>query len=95
MSDGEYRMVPEHPGSCVPHDLFDLRAELRFITMDRASAAGRFVLLKWTTGKPLPGVGDQGSAFIAKISGPAMIGAAVEGHHGFHGLSFIVHAGLT
>jgi hypothetical protein len=88
-------MVQEHPGPGELHDLFDFQAELRFVTVDRASAAGRFALLIRTASKPQAGIGDKGIASIAKISGPAMMGVTIESQHGLHCPSLIVHTGLS
>jgi hypothetical protein len=95
MSDGKYRMIPEHPGACESHDLFDLRAQFRFVTMDRTSAAGRLVFLIRTTCEPLPGIGNKGTAGIAETPCPVMMGAAVESHHGLYGSSLVVHSGAS
>ena len=88
-------MVQKHPGAGVSHDLFDLHAQLRFITVDRASAAGWFALLIRAAGKPQAGVGDKRAASVAEISCPAMMGVAIESHHGLHRPSLFVHTGLS
>ena len=88
-------MVQKHPGAGESHDLFDLQAQLRFVTVDRASAAGRFTLLIRTACKPQAGIGDKRAASIAEISGPAMMGVAIESHHCLHCPSLIVHTGLS
>ena len=88
-------MVQEHPGAGVSHDLFDLHAQVRFITMDWASAASRFVLLIRTACKPQAGIGDERAAFITEISGTAMMGTTIESNHGLHGSSLIVHTEVS
>ena len=95
MSDGEYRVVQEHPGAGESHDLYDLQAQLRFITVGRASAAGWFSLLIRTACKPQAGIGDKGTASVAEISGPAMMNTTIESHHGLHCPSLIVHTKLS
>ena len=94
MSDGQERMVQEHPGAGVAHDLFDRPAGLRLVTVDRASAAGRFTVLIWAVGKSPAGVGDKVSASVAEAFLSAMMGMAIERYHGLHGPSLLVHAGL-
>ena len=95
MSDGQERMVQEHPRAGVAHDLFDRDTGLRFVTVDRASAAGWLVLPIGAVSKSSAGVGDKVSACIAEAFLSVMVGMAVERHHGFHGSLLIVHTGSS
>lgn len=91
MQQGQDRVGEQHLRAGVAHHLANALLLPWTVTVDRALAAGGFVLLERTMLQPFQGVGKQVRTFSAQWVGLMMV-AAVAPDHGFHGAGFPSYA---
>jgi len=86
VEQAQHGMLPEHAGSGVAHDDFDLFATGRLIAMDWAVGARGFFRTEAAAFQPEPGVGEEPFTLVAATD--VMMGAAIDSDHCRHGFPF-------
>jgi hypothetical protein len=93
MEQGEERVLVGHAGAGIPHNSSDLLSHIKVVTMHRAVGTGRLVLLEWTSIEALVRIRHKSFTLGAQsLFCLAMMAAAVDADHGFHGFMFPDHS---
>ncbi len=82
VADSEDGVAPDHTGAGVAHDFSDLCSLGFLVAVDGAVSAGWFVGAVRAFGKPFLGVVQELATVFAQRWGRAVMGLAVDPHHG-------------
>ena len=89
--DCQNRMPEEHPWSGVSHDVPDLVAFFRLVTMNRTVRAGRLVRAERAAVESAEGVIEQRLTLRAETAASSMMAAAIDADHFRDCLLFDIH----
>lgn len=73
------RVIENHSGAGIPHNLFDTYAHMRSITMRGAFATDRLIFTVTALFKPFKGVNQKLLAIVAQIA--SMLSTAIKRYH--------------
>jgi hypothetical protein len=88
MAHAHDRVFPHHSRTGIAHDHPHLLASFPLVAVDRAFGAGRFLNAIAAAFQSKTCIGEKLFAFAAKVPGGLMMIAAIDAHHGLHGIPF-------
>jgi hypothetical protein len=94
MRYGGSRMVKQHPGTGIAHNLFHAFFHCRTIAVYGAKPASWFGISERTSGKSAVGIFQQLAAFRAQLF-VLLFPFAIETNHLFHGFLFLFNPGVS
>jgi hypothetical protein len=93
MEQCEERVLVSHAGAGIPHNSSNPLPHIKVVTMHRAVGTGRLVLLVWASIEALARIRYKSHTFCTQsFVCFAMMTAAIDDDHGFHGLMFPAHS---
>jgi len=81
MKNGPKRVMPEHSGTDLTHNLLNFHPHVGAVTMYSTFAAGGFALLKGAETQTTQGVITQLQTLVAKLRAGVMVQVTVDGYH--------------
>jgi len=93
VEESEERMLVDHAGARKPHNALDSVPHVRVVTVNPAVGTGRLALLEWTSIEALLRIHCKSLTPGAQsLFCFAVMPAAIDSDHGFHGLMFPAHS---